>query len=122
MYSVLPSIPEAHRPNKPSVQNVSVEIIHSFDVHVVIGSTHSMPFLSYLEFSLGRTLMYMYACMYVCQVFRSSFQICYINTSSTLDGSEVKGSSYKQGLKELMDVCTLCNDSGLAYNEVRSRR
>ena len=38
--------------------------------------------------------------------------------SSTLDGSEVKGSSYKQGLKELMDICTLCNDSGLAYNEV----
>ena len=39
---------------------------------------------------------------------------------STLDGSEVEGSSFKQGLKELMDICTLCNDSGLAYNEVRT--
>ena len=38
---------------------------------------------------------------------------------SSLDGGEVKGSTYKQGLKELMDICTLCNDSGLAYNEVR---
>ena len=37
---------------------------------------------------------------------------------STLDGVEVKGSSFKQGLKELMEICTLCNDSGLAYNEV----
>ena len=41
-----------------------------------------------------------------------------ITTYSTLDDSEVKGSSFKQGLKELMDICTLCNDSGLAYNEV----
>lgn len=37
----------------------------------------------------------------------------------TLDGVEVKGSSFKQGLKELMEICTLCNDSGLAYNEER---
>ena len=37
---------------------------------------------------------------------------------STLDGKEVNGGTYREGLKELMDICTLCNDSGLAYNEV----
>lgn len=37
---------------------------------------------------------------------------------STLDGEEVNGSTYRDGLKELMDICTLCNDSGLAFNEV----
>ena len=47
---------------------------------------------------------------------QSSFELSL--PPSTLDGVEVKGSSFKQGLKELMEICTLCNDSGLAYNEV----
>ena len=42
-----------------------------------------------------------------------------LSSHSTIDGEEVQGSAYKDGLKELMDICTLCNDSGLAYNEVR---
>ena len=45
----------------------------------------------------------------------------YLFVSSTLDDQEVKGNTYKEGLKELMDICTLCNDSGLAYNEVGKR-
>ena len=46
----------------------------------------------------------------------------YVSLScSTLDGEEVKGCTYREGLKELMDICTLCNDSGLAYNEVGSK-
>ena len=28
------------------------------------------------------------------------------------------GSDYAQNLKELVDICVLCNDSGLTYNEV----
>lgn len=30
----------------------------------------------------------------------------------------MKASDYRTSLKELMDICMLCNDSGLAYNEV----
>ena len=43
----------------------------------------------------------------------------FLSSHSTVDGEQVQGSAYKDGLKELMDICTLCNDSGLAYNEVR---
>ena len=36
------------------------------------------------------------------------------------ENQEVKGHDYCQNLKELMDICMLCNDSGLDYNEVHS--
>jgi len=38
---------------------------------------------------------------------------------STLDGKKVNSVEYKSNLAELMDICLLCNDSGLAYNEVK---
>ena len=35
-----------------------------------------------------------------------------------LDGEKVIASDYSKCLEELTHVCMLCNDSGLAYNEV----
>ena len=34
-------------------------------------------------------------------------------------GQKVNPQDYAGCLKELMNICMLCNDSGLAYNEVR---
>ncbi len=33
-------------------------------------------------------------------------------------GVEIQSGEYKDALKELMDICMLCNDSGLDYNAV----
>ncbi len=33
-------------------------------------------------------------------------------------GVEVKSGEQKDALKEFMNICMLCNDSGLDYNEV----
>ena len=35
-----------------------------------------------------------------------------------LDGKVVNGSDFAGCLKELVTICVMCNDSGLAYNEV----
>lgn len=35
-----------------------------------------------------------------------------------LEGKKVVASDYNECLKELANICMLCNDSGLAYNEV----
>lgn len=35
----------------------------------------------------------------------------------TLDGQSVSGQEYSRCLSELVNICVLCNDSGLAYNE-----
>lgn len=35
-----------------------------------------------------------------------------------VDGQKINPQDYEQSLKELMTICMLCNDSGLAYNEV----
>ena len=35
-----------------------------------------------------------------------------------VEGQKVNPQDYDQCLKELMNICMLCNDSGLAYNEV----
>ena len=37
---------------------------------------------------------------------------------STLEEQSVVGQEYCECLSELVNVCVLCNDSGLAYNEV----
>ena len=34
------------------------------------------------------------------------------------EGHKVSGKDYEGCLKELMDVCVMCNDSELSYNEV----
>ena len=33
-------------------------------------------------------------------------------------GADVTSGEYRDALKEFMDICMLCNDSGLDYNEV----
>lgn len=38
--------------------------------------------------------------------------------SSVLNGEEVSGQDYAGCLRELVNICVLCNDSELAYNEV----
>jgi hypothetical protein len=35
-----------------------------------------------------------------------------------MDGQRVNSQDHQGALKELMNICMLCNDSGLAYNEV----
>ena len=35
-----------------------------------------------------------------------------------LEGCAVSGQDYADCLSELVNICVLCNDSGLAYNEV----
>lgn len=35
-----------------------------------------------------------------------------------IDGKKVNPQDYRDCLKELMNVCMLCNDSGLTFNEV----
>ena len=34
------------------------------------------------------------------------------------EDKKVSGKDYEGCLKELMDICVMCNDSGLSYNEV----
>ena len=37
---------------------------------------------------------------------------------SIYDGSKINNTEYSYCLKELVDICVLCNDSSLSYNEV----
>ncbi len=37
---------------------------------------------------------------------------------SLMNGEKVNVAEYVPCLKELMDICMMCNDSGLSYNEV----
>ena len=37
---------------------------------------------------------------------------------SLLNGEQVSGTDYDKCLRELVNICVLCNDSELAYNEV----
>lgn len=39
---------------------------------------------------------------------------------SLLNGEQVTGADYAKCLRELVNICVLCNDSELTYNEVRN--
>ena len=42
------------------------------------------------------------------------------SVSRMIDGAKVNPGDFTDSLKELANVCMLCNDSGLAYNEVHT--
>ena len=49
------------------------------------------------------------------------YMYMYVNVSSfprLLGKEKVKGCDHAHCLQELVNVCVLCNDSGLSYNEV----
>ncbi len=46
------------------------------------------------------------------------YPFCCCFPGSLCGGVDVRSGEYRDALKEFMDICMLCNDSGLDYNEV----
>ena len=46
------------------------------------------------------------------------YPFCCCFRGSLCGGADVRSGEYRDALKEFMDICMLCNDSGLDYNEV----
>ena len=67
---------------------------------------------------LALPIIHQGTCKYPLSLSFSAMLIVFIPVSSTLDGQCVSGQDYSRCLSELVNICVLCNDSGLAYNEV----